>query len=122
MTIMSISTRPASTESAFRAIADPTRRTVLDTLRNSGEVPVAVLASPLRISMPGLSRHLRVLRQCGLVTERRRGRERLYRLAAQSLRPVSEWIGAHERFWDEPLANLGAYLERRGLMTDRDGG
>ena len=105
-----MSRRPASSD-PFRAIADPTRRAVLDLLRG-GERPVKELARSFRMTQPSLSQHLRVLREAGLVTQRRRGRERLYRMQPDELKPVAEWVAQYERFWRRKLRGLGDHLEK----------
>ena len=94
----------------FRAISDPTRRAILDALVE-GERAVRELLKPFSISQPALSKHLRVLREAGLVRQRKVGRERHYRLNARKLRNVSEWVRHYERFWSERLDQLGALLE-----------
>jgi DNA-binding transcriptional ArsR family regulator len=95
----------------YTAIADPTRRGLLDLLAE-GERPVKRLAEPFAMTRPAVSQHLRVLREAGLVTERRVGRERRYRLRAAPLREVDEWVGHFERFWRGRLEALGEHLER----------
>lgn len=97
----------------FAAIAHPVRRALLDRLV-TGELPVNTLAAPFAetMSRPAVSQHLRVLREAGLVDERQAGRERLYRLRAERLREVREWLRKYERFWQERLAALGEYLEQ----------
>lgn len=103
--------RPASS-SVYQAIADPTRRAILDLLRE-GEQPVNALCQQFGISQPAISQHLRVLWVAGLVSERRVGRQRLYKLEAVALKDVADWIGEYERFWQEKLSALGAYLEKK---------
>ena len=95
---------------AYRAIADPTRRAVLDLLAE-GERPVNDLVGRFRMTQPGMSQHLRVLRRAGLVTQRRYGRERLYRIRPKQLKPVAQWVGQYERFWKRKLRALGDFLE-----------
>jgi len=102
--------RAATTSDVFNAIAEPQRREMLVVLR-SGERPVTELARELRITQPGASKHLRVLRAVGLVHERKAGKQRLYRLDASALRPVHEWIGGFERFWNESFDRLDAYVQ-----------
>ena len=104
-------------EDVFHAIADPTRRALLDRLRE-GEQPVAALAAPFSVSRPAISQHLRVLRRAGLVSERRAGRQRRYRLEAGALREVSDWLRAYEGFWRERLAALGRVRDEEAT---RDG-
>jgi DNA-binding transcriptional ArsR family regulator len=94
----------------FRAIADPTRRAILARLR-AGPVAVNALAAAFEQSRPAISKHLRVLREAGLVTEERRGRERLYRLRPESLREVADWLQAHQRFWRASLDRLKHHVE-----------
>lgn len=102
--------RRTATTDVFHAIADPTRRRLLDLL-NEGEKPVHALAAPFRMSLPALSQHLRVLRGVGLVTQRKLGRERVYRLDPAPLHSVAEWMLRYERFWRERLTALGGYLD-----------
>lgn len=103
----------AGNDGVFAAIAHPVRRALLDHLV-AGELPVNTLAAPFveTMSRPAVSQHLRVLREAGLVDERQAGRERLYRLRAERLREVREWLRKYERFWQERLAALGEYLEQ----------
>ncbi|MCX6462472.1 MAG: metalloregulator ArsR/SmtB family transcription factor [Pseudonocardiales bacterium] len=101
--------RAATTSDVFNAIAEPQRRELLVLLR-AGERPVTELARELGTTQPGASKHLRVLREVGLVRDRREGRQRLYALDAGGLRPVHEWTGGFERFWGESLDRLDAYV------------
>lgn len=96
----------------FQAIAHPARRRLLDELA-AGEASVSRLASPFDMSRPAVSQHLRILREAKLVSERRVGRERLYRLEAEPLREVNEWLARYERFWTDKLEALGEYLDRQ---------
>ena len=95
---------------AFRAIADPTRRAVLD-LVSEGERKVNDLVGRFRMTQPAMSQHLRVLRRAGLVTDRRVGRERIYRIRPDQLKPVADWVSQYERFWKRKLRALGDFLE-----------
>jgi DNA-binding transcriptional ArsR family regulator len=99
------------TADVFHAISDPTRRRLLRLLEH-GERPVNVLAGQFDMTRPAVSQHLRVLREAGLVRERRVGRERRYRLHAPPLRQVSTWVDRYERFWDGRLRALGDQLDR----------
>src|SRR5881227_2867667 len=92
--------RAATTSDVFNAIAEPQRREILVLLR-TGERPVTDLAQELGMTQPGASKHLRVLREVGLVRDRKAGKQRLYGLDARGLRPVHEWTGGFERFWNE---------------------
>ena len=101
--------RAATTSDAFNAIAEPQRREILALLR-SGERPVTELARNLGMTQPQASKHLRVLREVGLVRDRKAGRRRMYGLDARGLRPVHEWTGGFERFWSESFDRLDAYV------------
>jgi DNA-binding transcriptional ArsR family regulator len=94
----------------FHALADPTRRAMLDRLR-VGERTVSELAAPFAMSQPAVSQHLRVLSDAGIVRARRDGRQRYYRLRAAPLREAFDWLGRYERFWGEKLDALGDYLD-----------
>lgn len=94
----------------FAALADPTRRAILARLA-SGEATVTELAAPFEISLPAVSKHLKVLERAGLIV---RGRERQWRparLEATPLRDVAEWAGRYRRFWEERYDRLDEYLE-----------
>ena len=93
----------------FHAIADDTRRALLDRL-SGGEEAATSLSEAFRISQPAVSQHLKVLRNAGLVAERREGRFRLYRLQPEPLREVSDWVAHYEKFWKTKLAALGELL------------
>src|SRR6478672_2584919 len=110
--------RAATTSDAFNAIAEPQRRDILALLR-AGERPVTDLAQELGISQPGASKHLRVLREVGLVRVRGAGRQRLYGLDARGLRPVHEWVGGFEQFWSDSFDRLGDYVQE--LKQPRQG-
>src|SRR6202040_1196911 len=98
--------RAATTSDVFNAIAEQQRREILVLLR-AGERPVTELAQELRMTQPGASKHLRVLREVGLVRDRKAGKQRLYSLDARELRPVHEWTGGFERVWNESFDRLG---------------
>ncbi len=110
--------RAATTSDVFNAIAEPQRRRILVLLRE-GERPVTELARELGMAQPGVSKHLRVLREVGLVRDRKAGKQRLYGLDARGLRPVHEWTGGFERFWNESLDRLDAYVQ--DLKQERHG-
>ena len=103
--------RPTSTNDVFRAIADPTRRELLDRL-SEGEESMMKLAESFDISLPAVSQHLKVLREAGLVEERREGRMRVYTLVPGRLREVSDWVGHYEQFWQSRLRRLGEHLRK----------
>ena len=102
--------RAATTSDVFNAIAEPQRREILVLLR-AGERPVTDLAQQLGMAQPGASKHLRVLREVGLVRHRKAGKQRLYGLDARGLRPVHEWTGGFERFWNESFDRLDEYVQ-----------
>ena len=102
--------RAATTSDVFNAIAEPQRREILVLLR-AGERPVTELAHKLKMTQPGASKHLRVLREVGLVRDRKAGKQRLYGLDARGLRPVHEWAGGFERFWNESFDRLDEYVQ-----------
>ncbi len=97
----------------FGAISHPARRRILDLLAD-GDRPVNAIAANFQMSRPAVSQHLRILFDAGLVTERRHGRERRYRLAPQRLGPVRDWIAHYERFWDERFQRLQRHLAKGG--------
>jgi len=102
--------RAATTSDVFNAIAEPQRRQILMLLRE-GERPVNELAHELGMAQPGTSKHLRVLREVGLVRDRKAGKQRVYGLDARGLQPVHEWTGGFERFWNESFDRLDAYVQ-----------
>jgi DNA-binding transcriptional ArsR family regulator len=94
----------------FRAIADPTRRAILDRLR-AGPAPVHALAADFEQTRPAISKHLRVLRDAKLVAEERSGRERLYVLTPVPLQTAVGWLEGYRGYWQRNLDNLKRYLE-----------
>lgn len=108
--IITAMARAATTTDAFNAIAEPRRRDLLVLLR-AGEQPVTELARDLGMSQPQASKHLRVLREVGLVRVRGAGKQRLYSLNARGLRPVHEWLGGFERFWSGSFDRLDDYVQ-----------
>jgi DNA-binding transcriptional ArsR family regulator len=102
--------RAATTADAFNAIAEPRRRQILDVLA-SGERAVNDLVRELGLAQPQVSKHLRVLRTVGAVDVRDQGRQRLYRVNAQALKPIHDWVQAYERSWSERFDELDVVLE-----------
>ncbi|MEV7406082.1 metalloregulator ArsR/SmtB family transcription factor [Streptomyces sp. NPDC091267] len=96
----------------FGALASPVRRDVLRLLREQGPQPVTALAAHFDMARPSFSEHLRVLREAGLVSEQRAGRQRVYRLEAVPLQEVQDWLHPFERFWQDRLAALGDVLDQ----------
>jgi DNA-binding transcriptional ArsR family regulator len=101
--------RAATTTDAFNAVAEPRRRQILDAL-TGGELSVNDIVDAVPISQPQVSKHLRVLKEVGLVTSRSAGRKRIYRLDATALRPIHAWVAEYERHWNERLDRLDGYL------------
>ncbi len=101
--------RQATTSDAFNAIAEPRRRQILDVLV-AGERPVNDLVAALGLAQPQVSKHLRVLKEVGLVDMREDGRQRLYRLNGHPLKLVHDWVKTYERSWTERFERLDAVL------------
>ena len=102
--------RAAASTDVFHAVADPTRRAILDRLRAEA-APVAELAAGFDMSRPAVSKHLRVLRNAGLVRERREGRRRIYQLNPGPLRDVAQWVESYRSFWAANLMSLKRHRE-----------
>ena len=96
--------------SAYGALAEPHRRQILDLLRD-GERPAGELVDRLALSQPGVSKHLKVLREAGLVTVRADGKRRVYRLRAEPLAEVDAWLAHYRALWSERLDHLQRHLE-----------
>ncbi len=109
----------ASLEQAFQALADPTRRTLLEHLCG-GPRSVSELAEPLKMTLPGVLQHLQVLEAGGLVASEKVGRVRTCRLRPEGLREVEGWIAERRRAWERRLDRLGAYLEAGGAPPSED--
>src|SRR5580693_4268528 len=103
---------PRFTRDVFFAIADPTRRTLLDLLAQ-GEEPVKFLAERFAMTRPAISQHLAILLRARLVRARRIGRERRYRLRPKPLEQIYNWVALYERFWTRKLEALGSHLRKR---------
>ena len=102
--------RAATTTDAFNAVAEPRRRQILDLLAR-GEVPVNDLVAALDVPQPQVSKHLRVLREVGLVEVRDAGRQRMYRLNGRSLKPIHDWVVGYEQLWNERFDQLDVVLD-----------
>jgi DNA-binding transcriptional ArsR family regulator len=113
--------RAATTADAFNAVAEPRRRQILDVLAG-GERPVNDLVAQLRLAQPLVSKHLRVLRQVGLVEVRDHGRQRVYRLDGQALKPIHDWVKNYERSWSQRFDRLDVVLEElKQTKEEHDG-
>ena len=116
--------RASTTTDVFNAIGEPRRRQILDALTD-GEHPVTDLVALLRLPQPQVSKHLRVLREVGLVDVRDEGRQRMYRLNGRSLKPIYDWVKSYERMWEERYEALDDVLEelkKKEEGDDDDGG
>ena len=102
--------RAATTTDAFNAVAEPRRRQILDLLAQ-GELPVNDLVTLLGLAQPQVSKHLRVLREVDLVRVRDEGRQRMYRLNAEPLKPIHEWLRRYEQMWNERFDLLEQVLD-----------
>jgi len=94
----------------FAALADPTRRAILARLADGGEASVTELASPFHMSLPAISKHLKVLERAGLIARGREAQWRPCRLEASPLKEVASWVGDYRKFWEESFDRLDEYL------------
>jgi len=101
---------PDRLSTVFAALADPTRRAILARLA-SGETSVQELAEPFDISLPAVSRHLKVLARAGLIAQGREAQWRPCRLQANPLKDIADWVEYYRRHWEESFDKLGAYLK-----------
>ncbi|GAA4857627.1 metalloregulator ArsR/SmtB family transcription factor [Paenibacillus vulneris] len=95
----------------FQAIADPTRRKLLQLLVQEEEMPVTVISGHFPMSRTAVSKHLRILSDAGLVKERKVGRETRYRLDTEPLQELKRWLSFYERYWENKMAALKRYVE-----------
>src|SRR5215471_15560893 len=105
----------------FAALADPTRRAILARLL-SGECSVGELAAPFKMSLPAVSKHLRVLERAGLITQRRDAQWRRCRIEAGPLKEVSDWTERYRRVWEERLDRLGNYVQQLNAKENKSHG
>lgn len=113
--------RAATTTDAFNAVAEPRRRQILDLLA-TGERPVNDLVLLLDLAQPQVSKHLKVLREVGLVAVREEGRQRMYRVNGQPLKPIHDWVKNYERSWTERFEALDEVLEELKEKEQGDDG
>lgn len=111
--------RAATTSDGFNAIAEPRRREILKFLALQ-ERPVGDIVDALGLEQPSISKHLRVLRDVGLVSVRRDGRQKLYRTNAEAIRPLHEWTGMFERFWRHQLTRIKERAEAKASEHSSD--
>jgi DNA-binding transcriptional ArsR family regulator len=112
--------RAATTTDAFNAVAEPRRRQILDLLA-TGERPVNDLVHLLGLAQPQVSKHLRVLREVDLVHVRDEGRQRMYRLNAEPLKPIHDWLSRYEQAWTKRFDLMDTVLEEL-KETEKDNG
>lgn len=112
--------RAATTADAFNAVAEPRRREILDAL-TGGERPVNDLVRALGLAQPQVSKHLRVLREVGVVDVRDKGRQRLYRLNGHALKPIHDWVKNYEQLWSDRFDELDVVLEDLQEKEQGDG-
>ena len=110
--------RAATTSDPFNAVAEPRRREILEYLAG-GERPVGDLVVRLRMEQPSVSKHLKVLRQVGLVRVRRHGRQMLYQANADGIRPLHEWTKTFERLWTHQLLRIKDRAEQKTREADK---
>lgn len=110
--------RAATTTDAFNAIAEPQRRQILDLLA-PGELPVNDLVALLGLGQPQVSKHLKVLREVGLVDVREDGRRRLYRLNGRLLKPIHDWVSSYRQAWEERFQVLDLVLDELKAQEKR---
>jgi len=110
----------AALDATFAALSDPTRRAILARLAETPDATVGELARPFAMSLPAVSKHLRVLEDAGLLARRREGREHHCRVLAEPMKTASEWISRYERFWEGRLEALARYLEETAEKDEED--
>jgi DNA-binding transcriptional ArsR family regulator len=99
----------------FQALADPTRRKILQKLA-TGSPTVVQLARPFKISLPAVSKHLKVLESAGLIKRSKKGRESYFDVVTKPITDATKWIAAYEIFWQKRLLNLEKYLKNKGRL------
>lgn len=112
--------RAATTSDAFNAVAEPRRREILNYLALQ-ERPVGEIVDSLGLQQPSVSKHLRVLRDVGLVNVRRDGRRMLYRTNAEAIRPLHEWTETFARFWRHQLSRIKERAEQKSNPSNDTG-
>lgn len=112
--------RAATTTDAFNAVAEPKRRQILDILAG-GERSVTELVDLLGLAQPQVSKHLRVLREVGVVDVREEGRQRMYRLNAEPLKPIHDWLAKYEQSWNKRFDLMDDVLDELKETEERDG-
>jgi DNA-binding transcriptional ArsR family regulator len=111
--------RASTTSDAFNAVAEPRRREILSYLAGA-ERPVGEIVVALGMEQPSVSKHLRVLRDVGLVRMRCQGRQKLYRTNAEAIRPLHDWAGTFERYWQHQLNRVKERAEAMVRQSSSD--
>jgi DNA-binding transcriptional ArsR family regulator len=111
--------RAATTTDAFNALAEPRRRQIVEALAG-GERPVNDLVREVGLAQPQISKHLRVLRETGVVDVREQGRQRVYRLNGHALKPIHDWVKGYELMWSDRFEQLDAVLDDLKQKEQRD--
>lgn len=104
--------RPQRPDAVFRSLSDPTRRAILERLMRKGEHTVGALTDHAGVSQPAVSKHLAVLKDAGLVEDRRDGREAYYRARPAGLAPLLQWLTFYATFWEDRFSRLEDLLKR----------
>jgi DNA-binding transcriptional ArsR family regulator len=108
-------------DTTFAALADPTRRAILARLASRGEASVKELAEPFEMTLPAVSKHLKVLERAGLISRGRVAQSRPCRLEAAPLREVADWVERYRRLWEQSFDRLEEYLHELGRAENEDG-
>jgi DNA-binding transcriptional ArsR family regulator len=109
--------RAATTSDVFNAIAEPKRREIIELLARRRGLTVGAIVVVVGLRQPAVSKHLGVLREVGLVSMTKQGKNRLYQLNREQLRPVEEWVKTLERLWDRQLDRIRERAERRAALS-----
>jgi len=107
--------RAGTTTDVFNAIAEPRRREIIRLLNDGQEWAVNDVVARIKIAQPAVSKHLGVLRKVGVVTVVKRGQHRLYRLHAEPLKPIYDWVKMYERYWAEQINRIKECAEQKAM-------
>jgi DNA-binding transcriptional ArsR family regulator len=111
--------RAKTTVDVFNAIGEPRRRQIIDLLARGREMAVGALVVAVGLPQPAISKHLSVLRKVGIVSMKKEGQQRMYRLEPRALRPVHDWVAQYEQFWTQKLDRIKERAERRAREKQR---
>lgn len=107
--------RAATTADIFNAVAEPRRREIIDVIGEGKEWAVGDIVERVQLAQPAVSKHLGVLRKVGVVTVIKRGQHRLYKLEAQNLKPIHDWVKTYERYWSHQLSRIKERAEQKTM-------